>query len=337
MLERRKFLKQLALVGVGGKALLSTGSMKAAVETADSKRMQEWPEMTYKTLGRTGCNASRLVYGCGAALSRKRADRTLNAAFDRGVNVYDVGTSRYYGFAQRHLAEFAGNHRDDIFLVTKDFVDADRNANPTVEETKALAKQWIGRLDTCLEELQTDHVDAYYIMGANNPHLIGREEFYAEFLNAKKAGKVSHYGFSTHDRAQVLLEKAIEVGWFDLAMLAITPGGWYDWASKDLDRETPSLIDLKPLLTKAKEEVGMGLVGMKAARILAGRMFGGRGKMSMFDEFYNEDLTKRNFSAFQRSYGYVLAHGMDVVNSDIGSFDILEENFVAAATVSRLA
>lgn len=336
MLERRKFLKQLALVGVGGKALLSTGSVKAAVETADHTRMKEWPEMTYKTLGRTGFNASRLVYGCGAALSRKRADRTLNAAFDRGVNVYDVGTSRYYGFAQRHLAEFAVTHRDDIFLVTKDFVDADRNANPSVEETKALAQQWIGRLDACLEELQQEHVDAYYIMGANNPHLIDREEFYNAFLAAKKAGKVSYFGFSTHDRAEVLLEKATQTGWYDLAMLAITPGGWYDWASKDLVGESPNLIALKPVLDRARE-AGIGLVGMKAARILAGRMFGGRGKMSMFDEFYNDDITKRNFSAFQRSYGYVLAHGMDVVNSDIGSFDILEENFVAAATVSRLA
>ena len=336
MTRRRTFLKQLALVGVGSKALLSTGSVKAALQTADGKRMQEWPEMTYKVLGRTGFKASRLVYGCGAALSRKKADRTLNAAFERGVNVYDVGTSRYYGFAQRHLADFAVDHRDDIFLVTKDFVDTDRNSNPTAAETKALAQAWIKRLDACLSELRVDHVDAYYMMGANNPNLIDREEFYNAFLEAKEAGKVSFFGFSTHDRAQQLLEKATETGWYDLAMIAITPRGWYDWDSKDIVKDSPPLKELQPILNKARE-AGIGLVGMKAARILAGGMFGGRGNLAMFDDLYNDDMKNLKLSAFQRSYGYVLAHGVDVINSDIGSFDILEENFIAASSVSRIA
>ena len=336
MTKRRTFLKQLALLGVGGKALMSTGSVKAAVESADASRVKEWPQMTYRKLGRTGFNASRLVYGCGAALSRKRADRTLNAAFDRGVNVYDVGTSRYYGWAQRHLAEFASKNEENIYLITKDFVDADRNANPTAEETQQLATQWIERLDTCLEELGREHVDAYYMMAANNPNLIDREEFYNAFLKAKQAGKVSHFGFSTHDRAEQLLVKATETGWYDLAMIAITPGGWYDWDSKAIVGDSPPLKGLQPVLNRARE-AGIGLVGMKAARILAGRMFGGRGKGEMFDHLYGDELKKMKLSAFQKSYGYVLAHGVDVINSDIGSFDILEENFYAAASVSRIA
>ena len=57
--------------------------------------------------------------GCGAALSRKPGDRMLNAAFDRGVNVYDVGTSKYYGAAERHLSAFAREKRDEIFLISK--------------------------------------------------------------------------------------------------------------------------------------------------------------------------------------------------------------------------
>ena len=336
MAKRRTILKQIALLGVGGKALLSSGSIKAAVESADASRIQSWPEMTYRTLGRTGFNASRLVYGCGAALSRKRADRTLNAAFEKGVNVYDVGTSSYYGAAQKNLAAFAGSHRDDVFLITKDFVLTHRDSNPSAEETKQLAEVWINKLDVCLKELEVDHVDAYYMMGANNPNLIDREEFYNAFQKAKAAGKVSYFGFSSHDRAEPLLLKATETGWYDLAMIAITPGGWYDWDSKSLLPETPKLTDLHPVLNKARE-AGIGLVGMKAARILAPGWFGGKGTMAMFDDLYNEDMMKLSLSAFQRSYGYVLAHGMDVVNADIQSFDILEENFIAAARVSQIA
>ena len=335
-MKRRTFLANLAVAGVTAKTLLTTKSAKAAVEAADADRIKAWPQMTYQMLGRTGFNASRLVYGCGAALSRKKADRLLNIAFDKGVNAYDVGTSRYYGNAQKNLADFVVSHRDDIFLITKDFVDADRNADVTVEDARVLAHQWISRLDTCLTELKVDHVDAYYIMGANNTSIIEKEEIYKAFLTAREAGKVSYLGLSTHDRAEAVLESATKTGWYDLAMLAMTPGGWYDWESKNLVEGTPSLAELAPVLNRAKD-AGIGLVGMKAARILAAGWFGGLDRKTMFDEHYNEATLDMELSPFQRSYGYVLAHGMDVVNSDIQSFDLLEENFIAAAQVSQIA
>jgi aryl-alcohol dehydrogenase-like predicted oxidoreductase len=37
-------------------------------------------------------------------------------------------------------------------------------------------------------------------------------------------------------------------------------------------------------------------------------------------------------SPFQRSYAFVLAHGMDAVNADMQVFAHLEENVAAAAT-----
>ena len=39
-----------------------------------------------------------------------------------------------------------------------------------------------------------------------------------------------------------------------------------------------------------------------------------------------------NLSEFQRSYAYVLEHGLDAVNADMQSLAHLRENFVAAAT-----
>ncbi|MFP8872612.1 MAG: twin-arginine translocation signal domain-containing protein [Myxococcota bacterium] len=70
---RRKFLKALAVAGVGGKTLLRSGNVKAAVDAARTvASVDRWPEMPQRTLGRTGFAASRLVFGCGAALSRGR-------------------------------------------------------------------------------------------------------------------------------------------------------------------------------------------------------------------------------------------------------------------------
>ena len=52
-----------------------------------------------------------------------------------------------------------------------------------------------------------------------------------------------------------------------------------------------------------------------------------------FQEFYDEKVLEASLSTFQRSYAFVLAHGLDVVNADMSSLTQLQEN-VAAAVAS---
>ena len=331
MIQRRKFIRNVALVSVGTHALLRTGSLSAAVSEADSLRIKGWPEMKYTTLGRTGFKASKLVYGCGAALSRKNDERSLGAAFDQGVNVFDVGTSRYYGAAERHLGQFIKTRRDKIFVISKSFLNAARDEEPDLERSKEIASQWRSDMEKSLSELGQEHVDAYYAMDAKNPALVKNEEIYREFERAKEAGKVSYFGLSTHDNAQAVLEAAVETGWYDLAMVAITPAGWYDYNIRQVVKDSPPMVELKPEFEKARK-AGIALVGMKVARHMAGAMFGGRAARQAYDGHYGEKLKESKFSPFQKAYAFVLEHGMDVVNADIQNFDILEENFIAAAT-----
>ena len=92
------------------------------------------------------------------------------------------------------------------------------------------------------------------------------------------------------------------------------------------------MAGLQPVLEKARES-GMGLIGMKAARHLAGLPFvGWFKKTDAFDEYYDEKLLASPLSPFQRSYAYVLAHGLDVVNADMQSLGHLKENVIAATT-----
>ena len=114
-------------------------------------------------------------------------------------------------------------------------------------------------------------------------------------------------------------------------MIAITPGGWYDWENKSILEDSKPMTGLRPVLARARE-AGMGLIGMKAGRYIAGRKFLGWGKPDAFDEYYGENLLAAPLSPFQRSYAFVLAHGLDVVNADMQSFAHLQENVVAAAT-----
>jgi len=326
--DRRTFLRYLAMLAVGARTLLQSGDVRAAAYAAGTK--PAWPAMTYRPLGRTGWRASRLVFGCGASLSRGPKDALLDAAFDAGINVYDVGFRGYYADAEKNLGGFARKHRDGIFLISKAMVPLEvaPDAAPTVAQAKAAAARWSELLDGSLGELGVEQVDAYYLMASNNPAFIRSDEVGNAFAAAKQAGKTRFVGLSTHQSAEAVLDAAAGTGWYDLAMIAITPAGWYDWTGKRILPGTKPMVELEPVLARARA-AGIGLVGMKAGRIL------GAGAPDVFDRYYGEALRRADLSPFQRSYAFVLEHGLDVVNADVQTFAQLEENVTAAATSAR--
>jgi aryl-alcohol dehydrogenase-like predicted oxidoreductase len=324
----------LALLGVGGTELARAAT---ALAESEGRAADLWPDMTYRTLGRTGFNGSRLVFGCGAALMFRRRDELLAEAFAHGVNVFDVGTSAYYRNAEANLAEFAKRNRDKIFLISKGLVGIDVAAGDelTAEQQRTAARNWTTALQQSLTDLKTDHVDAYYVMAVNNVSLIRSEPMHEAFLTAKKAGKVDHWGVSTHQNAQAVLAAAAATGWYSLAQIAITPAGWYDWNEKRVLTDLQPMAGLRPALDKARA-AGIGLIGMKAGRYLAGALMGfGPDRPAAFDAHYDAKFLATPLSPFQRSYAYVLAHGLDAVNADSQSMPHLRENFIAAATSER--
>ncbi len=333
--SRRRFIQYLAMLAVGGRTFWGSGDARAALAAArDAASTSAWPAMTYRTLGRTGFEASRLFMGCGASLMFRGKDDLLHTAFDAGINVYDVGYRGYYRWAERNLAAFLKAKRDEVFVISKAVADVDAEPDDaiSVEQAKQAARIWSERLDQSLSDLGVDKVDAYYLMAAHNPSLIESEEIQAAFEKAKAAGKVRHLGVSTHRNAEKVLLAAAKTGRYDLAMIAITPGGWYDWESKSVLEGSKPLAELRPVLEKAKAS-GIALVGMKAARHLSGLpVLGWWKKLDAFDGHYNEKLMAAPFSPFQRSYAYVLEHGLDVVNADIQDLAQLRENVAATAT-----
>ena len=335
--DRRGFMARLAALGVGGQTLLQTGSVSAAVAEgkahASLSKPGAWPEMAYRPLGRTGHLSSRLIFGCGAALSRKPRNELLSAAFDAGVNTFDVGFRGYYDDAEKNLAPFLKAHGDKLFLISKAIVPTDVSPTETIKPAaaKRAAEGWLKRLDGSLRELDIEHVDAYYLMASNNVSVITSDEIQGAFARAKAAGKVSHLGISTHQNASNVLAAAAKLGTFSLAMIAITPGGWYDWETREVLPGSPPMTSLQDELQAARD-AGVGLIGMKAGRFLAGRSFLGWGNPDAFDQYYDKPLLSARLSEFQRSYAYVLEHGLDAVNADMQSLAHLKENFIAAAT-----
>lgn len=337
-ISRRRFVQALLALGVAGRTFWGSGDARAALAAGrDAFDPSNWPAMTYTRLGRTDFQASRLVMGCGASLMFRGREELLETAFASGINVYDVGYRGYYRWAERNLAPFLKKRRDQIFLISKAVaeIEVEPDVQVSTEQAQAAARLWSERLDQSLRDLGVDHVDAYYLMASDNPSLVRSEEIRGAFQAARQAGKVRYLGVSTHRNADKVLKTAAETGDYDLAMIAITPAGWYDWQSKAVLPGSPSLSQLQPTLAAA-QATGMALVGMKAARYLSGLpILGWWKKLDAFNDYYPPDLLNARLSPFQRSYAYVLAHGLDVVNADIQDVSQLRENVIATATSAQ--
>ena len=334
-LNRREFIKILSAGAVGGQAFFFSprNIAKKHVKTDDISLLQGQPPMTYRKLGRTNFKSSRLVFGGGAALVGGKAVRLLDRALEAGINHFDVGSNIVYKGAELSLAPFLKKNRDKVWVASKAPLSVRVKPEDlvTVEQAKAAAKSWMRSLDISLKNLEVDYIDAYYLMAVDNPSLVRSQEMYNAFLTAKKNGKVGYFGLSTHKNAQKVLEAAIDTGWYDIAMIGITPAGWYDWDTHDLVPGTPTLAKLEGLLEQARA-AGIGLIGMKTVRHLAPKMALGKGNLSAFDRIYDENFLSSPLNPFQRAYAYVLEHGIDVVNADMQNFKHLEENIVASAT-----
>ena len=202
-MNRREFIKTTAATAT---AAVAPSALAQDAPADGLIHRNERGGMPYRKLGRTNFMCSRLVFGGGAALIGGKAVRLLEAAFDAGVNFYDLGSNAYYKGSERAFAPFLAAHRGKIWVTSKAPlrpIDGYEPGKPlTVEQGKFLADYWTGLLDASLADLGTDHVDAYYLMGVGEPEVVRCEQMHEAFLKAKQAGKVGHWGVSTHKRAQ---------------------------------------------------------------------------------------------------------------------------------------
>jgi len=335
-MERGKFIKLLAAAAVSGTALLAAAGFKTKAQTKSNELIHrnEQPSMTYRKLGRTNFMSSRLIFGCAGVSFGAKNIRLLDRAFEAGINHYDSGSDINYKGTERSLAPFLKAHREKIWIASKANLSSLRISpedSITIAQARTAAEFWTRQLNASLKNLQTEYVDAYYIANVENTVLISSDEIYKAFLDAKAAGKVGHWGLTTHNNARRILEAAIETGWYDSAMVGITPAGWYDMWSKALPEGTPPLVDLQSVLSQARD-AGIGLIGMKTVVYLTPILSSDKDNPAAFDRIYDENFKKSPLNPFQRSIAYVLEHGLDVVNADMQNFKHLEENIIAAAT-----
>jgi aryl-alcohol dehydrogenase-like predicted oxidoreductase len=178
-------------------------------------------DMPYRTLGSTGEKVSLIGLG-GAHLSRAPmteagAGQLIQAALDRGINFLDNSWDYGHGNSEKWMgtALAQGGYRNKAFLMTK--IDG---------RTKEAATS---QLNESLTRLKTDRIDLvqfHEILRFDDPDRIFTDGGAIEALmDAKKAGKVRHIGFTGHKDPRVhlyMLEVAKQHGFkFDTAQMPL--------------------------------------------------------------------------------------------------------------------
>jgi uncharacterized protein len=285
--NRRQFLKTAA----------ATGAVLASAESAALAAAPESPVPTV-TLGKTGQKVTKLGMGSSWTV----APSFVQAALFAGVRYIDTSESYESGQSEKTLGEVIARTkmRKDVYLVSKCSAYGRGGADPV----KVLEPH----LNSSLERLQTDYVDAYYLHGLAGKQikLLADPDVKAAFERLKKAGKIRFCGLSCHDQAlPEILEAAAEAGWLDQVM--------FKYNFRDVDHDA-----LQRAVDKAAKS-NLGMVAMKTQG----------GAISFPDKI--KTLEEKGFKKHAAAIKSVfLDDRMQVVVSEMTNREQLQENMTAA-------
>lgn len=207
-IDRRGFLR----AGAAAAGALAFGDWSAA-------RAAELPK---RTLGGSGLEVT--VISCGGC----DQPRVIEAAVDRGVNLFHTSIHYREGRCIDALGEVMRRRRDEVYLALKE--------PPSYRQ-----------FEDCLRRLNTDHVDV--VVPPIGPDTRPDARVIADFERAREQGKVRHLGYAAHDRMAENLTNRTDPA-FTVCLCNYNIG----------NRE-----ELDPVIHAAVEQRQLGLMVMKAS------------------------------------------------------------------------
>jgi predicted aldo/keto reductase-like oxidoreductase len=227
-LTRRDFLRTTAL---GGAAL--------AGFTAGAGAQTEAPRLPRRKLGRTDLEVSLIGYGTEFLNDQGLVEHLIA----EGVNHVDTAVLYQGGNAERQLAPVLAAHPDTIvatkFLRTIP-VDAPK-------------EQFLQDFEGSCERMQRDKVDILYLHDRRTPESVDCPGAKQAVDELKAAGRVKHFAVSTHLGQAAVVQKAVELGWFDVLLVA------HNFLSPATDADA----------LKAAAEAGLGIMAIKVCKAIS--------------------------------------------------------------------
>ncbi|MFZ0454285.1 MAG: aldo/keto reductase [Ignavibacteriaceae bacterium] len=193
--------------------------------------------MKYRDLGNTDLKVSEIGFGCqsiGGGLYYKNdleSIRTLNYAYDSGINFFDTSDHYSLGESEKLIGRTFKGKRDKIIIGTKTgtlysqtalfLLKARAFARPVGKYLKSLkiylhsmrAKEkrkdfspghLIEAVENSLKHLQTDYIDIYQLHKPSK-EILKEGKFIGTLELLKKQGKIRYFGISCQDNEDAFL------------------------------------------------------------------------------------------------------------------------------------
>lgn len=242
-ITRKSFLRSLLGITASGFCF------RRPAWSAEKGRM-----LALKDLGKTGLRVTAL--GLGATRTMEPA--LIRAAVDQGITFIDTGRSYMNGKNEEMLGGALQGKRRQVVIQSRIRLPESFRAASAAKEVAAYLEK---ELNESLKSLRTDCVDVMLLHGVEEEAELDNVTVLDFFVKAKLTGKIRACGFSSHRNHVSLLEKAVQTGSYDVALLPFNPfgrfrhsiGGWpAEW-----DQEA-----LVKIMARA-QAAGIGIVAMK--------------------------------------------------------------------------
>ena len=206
-LDRRQFIQGIT-AGAAGLAIVAAGAH------AEEEKTPKGDVVRRRALGKTGIETSVVIYGCGGAGSEHLP--LMQAAYERGVNTFDVAWGYMKGQAEVAVGEFLKSLKDrsKVHVITKT-----TGFSPPRGGAKAVYAALKQELTKSLGRLQTDYIDVLYCPhGATDPAQFADKALEDALLRVKEEKLVRHLGASSHTNYRLVGETAVSKSWCEVFM-----------------------------------------------------------------------------------------------------------------------
>ncbi len=263
--SRREFFKTGSAVGVG--ALLSPLSAGARPHS-DAKApllAAAQPRVPTRPFGRTGVDVS--ILSLGGMFDIDGNQLMLKQALRWGINYWDTADCYHHG-SERGIGKFFSRYpqeREKVFLVTKsDARDPDGMTQ---------------LLDRSLKRMNTSYIDLYFVHGVRDiDELNDATRRWA--AQAKAAGKIKFFGFSTHSNMEQLLAQAPGLGYIDGIMMTYN---FRNMFNEDMKAAVKACVDAGIGLTAMKTQAGRSWMNLSRP---------GKAGVELMESFIAKGLTE---------------------------------------------
>lgn len=245
-------------------------------------------KMPVRPLGKTGLKPTVLGFGCMTTSDPS----VIEQAVDAGITYFDTARGYQGGQNERMVGAALKGKRHKILLSSK---------------TQARTPEdMVKHLETSLTELQTDHLDIWYLHSRSNPESVPDPLFDMQD-KMKKEGKIRFRGVSLHSNQTKMIPWLVEKGRTDVILTS------YNFTMEpEMDK-----------VLKQASDAGVGIVAMK---VMAGGFRTNRPGTPTHEKLSRKGAMAAALKwAVRNPYVHTSIPG-------IQDLDMLDENFKAVAT-----